>query len=167
MRLRSISLFVILSWVAVEASKLKLKVLVYSPSLGYSHMQFQGTLADLLVEAGHEVHVLIPDRVPTINSNGTEKAQKVIRFPLPRAEINEQNIVWKKHPFREVLENDAVFDFLKAQQYDVAIGEAWQMCPFSLFHALGIPVRLGSSALPLGTQLASILGIPSPASFVP
>lgn len=32
-----------------------LKVFVNSPSIGYSHMQFQGRLADLLVEAGHTV----------------------------------------------------------------------------------------------------------------
>lgn len=35
--------------------KRKLKVFVDSPSLGYSHMQFQGRLADLLTEAGHTV----------------------------------------------------------------------------------------------------------------
>lgn len=33
----------------------RLKVLVYSPSVAYSHMAFQGTLGDLLVDAGHEV----------------------------------------------------------------------------------------------------------------
>ncbi|KAH7718386.1 CRE-UGT-15 protein [Aphelenchoides avenae] len=190
MRLRSISLFAILSWVTLAASKRQLKVLVYSPSLGYSHMQFQGTLADLLVDAGHEVHVLIPDRVPSFTSNGTQKAQKVIRFPVPQAEADEKEIAWANEPFsgwrnvifdgtakqlgktmlsecQDVLENDAVFDFLKTQQYDVAIAEAWQICPFSLFHALNIPTRLGSHAVPLSPQLGGILGIPSPASFVP
>jgi hypothetical protein len=67
----------------------------------------------------------------------------------------------------EVLENEAVFDFLKAQRYDVAIAEAWQMCPLGLFHALNIPTRLGSHAVPLSPQLTRILGIPSPTSFVP
>lgn len=38
----------------VAFAKRKLKVLVYSSSF-YSHMNFQGRLADLLVEAGQEV----------------------------------------------------------------------------------------------------------------
>lgn len=33
----------------------RLKVLVFSPSVAYSHMAFQGTLADSVVDAGHEV----------------------------------------------------------------------------------------------------------------
>uniref|UniRef100_A0A183C5F4 glucuronosyltransferase n=1 Tax=Globodera pallida TaxID=36090 RepID=A0A183C5F4_GLOPA len=37
---------------------LRLKVLVYSPTLGWSHMQFMGAVADTLVEAGHDVHFL-------------------------------------------------------------------------------------------------------------
>lgn len=52
MYLRSLLIATLL---AVIASKRQLKILVYSPSIGFSHMQFQGKLADLLVEAGHEV----------------------------------------------------------------------------------------------------------------
>lgn len=33
----------------------KLKIIVTSASMGWSHMQFQGRLADILIEAGHEV----------------------------------------------------------------------------------------------------------------
>jgi hypothetical protein len=33
----------------------KLKILVNSPNAWFSHAQFQGKLADVLVEAGHEV----------------------------------------------------------------------------------------------------------------
>ncbi|KAH7726095.1 Protein UGT-54 [Aphelenchoides avenae] len=153
-------------------------------------MQFQGTLADLLVEAGHEVHVVIPDRNPHVSSNGTTKAHKVIRFPLPRAIAAEEGIVWLADPFlglnnmifdgsaellgkvmflecQEILENEKLFAFLAAQHYDVALAEAWQVCAFGMFHALGIPTRLGSFAVPLATQLAGLLGIPSPPSFVP
>jgi hypothetical protein len=35
--------------------KRRLKVLVYSPSLSWSHAQFLGQLADTLQAAGHEV----------------------------------------------------------------------------------------------------------------
>jgi len=33
----------------------QLKILVYSPSLSWSHGQFLGRIADTLVDAGHEV----------------------------------------------------------------------------------------------------------------
>ena len=33
----------------------KLKILVNSPNAWFSHAQFQGKLADVLVDAGHEV----------------------------------------------------------------------------------------------------------------
>lgn len=52
---RDVLFFLVLILILPTESKRKLKVLVYSPNVGYSHMQFQGTLADLLVEAGHEV----------------------------------------------------------------------------------------------------------------
>ncbi len=35
--------------------KRKLKILVNSPILGFSHVQFEGKVADALAEAGHEV----------------------------------------------------------------------------------------------------------------
>lgn len=67
----------------------------------------------------------------------------------------------------EIVENDELFSILKAEHYDIALAESWQECPFGLFHALGIPIRLGTFAVPMATQLAGTLGIPSPPSFVP
>lgn len=40
---------------ATGEGKRKLKILVYSPTLGWSHSQFMGTVADTLAGAGHEV----------------------------------------------------------------------------------------------------------------
>lgn len=31
------------------------KILIFSPRLGYSHVNFMGRIADILVEAGHDV----------------------------------------------------------------------------------------------------------------
>jgi hypothetical protein len=36
-------------------SNRKLKILVYSPSVSWSHARFLGRIADTLVEAGHDV----------------------------------------------------------------------------------------------------------------
>jgi len=40
---------------ANNLGKKRLKILVYSPSLSFSHAQFLGKIADTLHEAGHEV----------------------------------------------------------------------------------------------------------------
>ncbi|KAI1698350.1 hypothetical protein DdX_17944 [Ditylenchus destructor] len=40
---------------ADDVTKRKLKILIDGPAFAYSDMQFQGRLADVLVEAGHEV----------------------------------------------------------------------------------------------------------------
>uniref|UniRef100_A0A915DNA3 UDP-glucuronosyltransferase n=1 Tax=Ditylenchus dipsaci TaxID=166011 RepID=A0A915DNA3_9BILA len=42
-----------------HTTKRKLKILLDNPSVAYSHIQFVGKLADVLVEAGHDVHVLM------------------------------------------------------------------------------------------------------------
>lgn len=34
---------------------ISLKILIYSPAIGHSHLQFVGKLADILVIAGHDV----------------------------------------------------------------------------------------------------------------
>ncbi|KAL3084216.1 hypothetical protein niasHS_009704 [Heterodera schachtii] len=38
-------------------AKKRLKILVYSPTIGWSHMQLMGSIADTLVGAGHDVHL--------------------------------------------------------------------------------------------------------------
>lgn len=52
--MKRVFIFVLLS-LLLDVDGKKLKILVNSPNLGYSHLQFQGKIADILVEAGHEV----------------------------------------------------------------------------------------------------------------
>lgn len=62
----------------------KLKVLVISPEIAFSHMQFTGRLADLLSDAGHEVHVLILEMSQDLrNYTGVHRGQLVRRLPAP------------------------------------------------------------------------------------
>lgn len=48
-------LLVLLTLGVLADAKRRLKILVSVPGVSYSHLQFQGALADLLVDAGHEV----------------------------------------------------------------------------------------------------------------
>ncbi|KAI1697584.1 UDP-glucoronosyl and UDP-glucosyl transferase domain-containing protein [Ditylenchus destructor] len=62
--------------------KRKLKILVNNPAWGWSHVQFNGRLVDLLVEAGHEVHMLVQEINPLIgNYTGSNNNVKIIRVP--------------------------------------------------------------------------------------
>ncbi|KAI1700741.1 UDP-glucoronosyl and UDP-glucosyl transferase domain-containing protein [Ditylenchus destructor] len=77
---------------ADDVTKRKLKILIDSPAFGFSHMQFQGRLADVLVEAGHEVHILVVDIVPNLKAyNGSVKAHKIIRIPRPEKKSDQMS----------------------------------------------------------------------------
>jgi hypothetical protein len=57
-------------------------VLVISPEIAFSHMQFTGRLADLLSDAGHEVHLLILEMSQDLrNYTGVHRGQLVRRLP--------------------------------------------------------------------------------------
>uniref|UniRef100_A0A914E924 Uncharacterized protein n=1 Tax=Acrobeloides nanus TaxID=290746 RepID=A0A914E924_9BILA len=76
----------------------KLKILINSPNVGYSHLQFQGKLADTLVEAGHDVHILIPMWNQVDYTNGTKKVQRVLRYSTITPTLYHE-IHWVTAPF--------------------------------------------------------------------
>nr|CAD2142369.1 unnamed protein product [Meloidogyne enterolobii] len=87
----------------------QLKILVYSPSVSWSHAKFLGRIADTLVDAGHEVHFV-----------------KYIMSPL-LLQRNETTKVTKIHIIEKGLENNEIMDikdqpmvsesFTKKRQY--------------------------------------------------
>ncbi|VDM97424.1 unnamed protein product [Thelazia callipaeda] len=58
------------------------KILVYNPKLSYSHVKFFGQIADLLVEAGHDVVTYMPDAATGLTFNGTKLARIIPGPPL-------------------------------------------------------------------------------------
>uniref|UniRef100_A0A915ET98 glucuronosyltransferase n=1 Tax=Ditylenchus dipsaci TaxID=166011 RepID=A0A915ET98_9BILA len=137
--------------------------------MAYSHMQFQGKLADVLAEAGHEVHVLMLDIDPSLsNFNASYKVQRIIRVKRPAIRMIEmQKIDSLKRPFtpeydhyemwrnfmyfmeticEDLLENKDLLEHLKAEKYDT---------------------QLASLALQLHGMVGSVFGIPTMSSYVP
>lgn len=55
------------------------RALMFASNVGYSHLQYTGQLADILVDAGHEVDYLLEVWHRAMKYNGTQKAN-VIRF---------------------------------------------------------------------------------------
>uniref|UniRef100_A0A914HVZ2 glucuronosyltransferase n=1 Tax=Globodera rostochiensis TaxID=31243 RepID=A0A914HVZ2_GLORO len=141
---------------AAGDAKRRLKVLVYSPTLTWSHMQFMGTIADTLTEAGHQVHFmrLIPNNFTISWPKEVHKVQKIhdIRQMFAENSINIQQLSILNDPFddnafptffwqsdgwtsfmnfsanlcRELTWNNELIRHFEAEQFDVAIAEIWQ-----------------------------------------
>ncbi|KAI1711658.1 UDP-glucoronosyl and UDP-glucosyl transferase domain-containing protein [Ditylenchus destructor] len=172
--------------------KRRLKILIYNPDLGYSHMQFQGKLADVLVETGHEVHVLIFTLNPLrCDYNGTYKAKviRVNRSPETRDDILK--LGFAKSPFAGAAGNTlldgtqdsynnffvgACEELLKQQQpllqqlanenYDVGITESYDSCMFGIFHVIGVKTTISTCALSMTGWAGAPFGIPVISSYV-
>uniref|UniRef100_A0A915DLM2 glucuronosyltransferase n=1 Tax=Ditylenchus dipsaci TaxID=166011 RepID=A0A915DLM2_9BILA len=149
--------------------------------MAFSHMQFQGRLADVLVEAGHEVHILMLNiDQQWANYTGSTKAQKVLRIDRPQnnkmamEELREELL---PNPFKyvdsgakmwsgfnrflagfceDLVNNKELMDSLKAEKYDVGIAEMYSPCVFAIFHYIGVKTKLASYAIPL-TGMADIM----------
>uniref|UniRef100_A0A0M3I447 UDP-glucuronosyltransferase n=1 Tax=Ascaris lumbricoides TaxID=6252 RepID=A0A0M3I447_ASCLU len=166
----------------------QMKFLFYSPAWGHSHISFLGALADILVDAGHIVHVIIPEYDPHLKGNGTTKAQRVIRIapsiPSPYHEIdvisnpfmkNTDTFVPKQFEMLtnmtlifcgDILNNKALINELRAEHYDIGFTEFYDYCPFGVLHHVGVKSIALLSAVPITDLLAENWGLPSPSSYV-
>ncbi|KAH7713371.1 CRE-UGT-54 protein [Aphelenchoides avenae] len=68
---------------------------------------------------------------------------------------------------KELLAAKELLESLAREKYDVGIAEAYDICLFGIFHALGVPTKIATFAIHLSEPLNIVLGIPSPSSFVP
>jgi len=163
----------------------KLKVLVFSPTLGWSHMQYQGRLADLLTNAGHEVHILMQDTNPLMaNHTGVTRGQRVRHLPrAPGKETQFLNVSFMTDQFSgpknmlldgslqqfqevqkdqciEMITDQALLAELEAEHYDVRISESFHICPFGLFHRVGVRTVVASLAVGVGMNQHAF-GVPT------
>jgi len=165
-----------------------LRILVHSPTFGYSHVQFQGKLADLLVESGHDVDFFIPNWTPSERRNGTMKAN-VIKFNATTyTQYHEMDFF--KDPFKaenvilntdranpyinctlqfctDLVNHPTILQEMKNRNYDVMIGEIFDPCIFFAAESLGIRIKIISSAISLPDEIATSHGFPIPRSYIP
>ncbi|KAI6216947.1 Glucuronosyltransferase [Aphelenchoides besseyi] len=167
------TLILLFLFVVVEAHR-PLRILINSPTVGYSHVAFHGQLADLLADAGHEVHFHIPTWEAKEKRNGTRKAHKVVRIsatiePQDTTKLNVDDHELNRNPFetKETGNGDnseeylnAILAFCKMQmedrdylnsivseKFDVAIAEQMDVCAFYFFHLANIPTTLTTSTM--------------------
>ncbi|VDM71599.1 unnamed protein product, partial [Strongylus vulgaris] len=123
------------------------KILVVIPKMGYSHMNYLGSIADTLVDAGYDVVSLQPVIFPHVN-NGTRKS-RLIQVDMDEAKINgllatqrsNQERMWTgsaTNPLgviasvsflgniaalsaEQLLENKELLERLKSEKFDLGI----------------------------------------------
>uniref|UniRef100_A0A915DBH7 UDP-glucuronosyltransferase n=1 Tax=Ditylenchus dipsaci TaxID=166011 RepID=A0A915DBH7_9BILA len=153
-------------------------------------MQFIGTLADLLVDAGHEVHMVVLNVLPELaNYTGSSKAHKIIRLDRPQNRVHDMSqLLDLKNPFlgvqnslrgfSDMVELSAGFcedqvghkdlmTQLKAENYDVGIAEFYYHCSFAIFHHIGVKTSLSALAIHMIPIVNEVFGIPILSSYVP
>ncbi|GMT36787.1 hypothetical protein PFISCL1PPCAC_28084, partial [Pristionchus fissidentatus] len=129
------------------------KILVYNSNFAHSHSNFLGSVADILVEAGHNVTSLIP----VMSSHGKDGTVKSTKIHLDLGEKVRQlheDSLGKHHIFfttpyldpigtymggqamssmfeaacRETLKNDELIEKLRNDKFDVMMAENFDMC---------------------------------------
>ncbi|KAK6056459.1 hypothetical protein COOONC_06034 [Cooperia oncophora] len=126
------------------------KILVINPKCGYSHMNFMGKIADVLVDAGHEVVTFQPVIETIFAGNGTTKSRLIQVGPFDESNkksifLDETNMkpLWTvsasnpigvllnahllagiaEKTLSNVLDNKEILQQLKDENFDVAITE--------------------------------------------
>ncbi|GMS96523.1 hypothetical protein PENTCL1PPCAC_18698, partial [Pristionchus entomophagus] len=150
------------------------KILVYIPKFAISHINFMGKIADTLVEAGHNVTVLISEMDATL-PDGTKKAQILRISPAEGADhMNTHFMVGDTDMFemqsdswsgvienarhnsvsfcrqcRKLLTTPGLVDKLKEKKYDALITENFEKCGVGLSHLVspGSLIVVSSSML--------------------
>ncbi|KAI1717671.1 UDP-glucuronosyltransferase [Ditylenchus destructor] len=151
--------------------KRKLEILVNNPTFGWSHMQFQGKLADLLVEAGHEVHMLVLEINPSVG-NYTGSNNNMICYSSSSTFGNagefSQNRLYRQCLQWKFLDNQQpLIKHLTEEKYDVAFSEFIHACQFGIFHKIGVHTKLATSAFMVDSYQAYHFGLQPMSSYIP
>ncbi|GMS99258.1 hypothetical protein PENTCL1PPCAC_21433 [Pristionchus entomophagus] len=180
MKFTGVSLIVILS---ILNNSSAYKILVYNSKFGHSNVNFYGNIADILVDAGHDVTSLMPEIDPSI-TNGTVKS-KVILVPqtagakniidILRDEVNwfdldplDPRQLLVDFPYGNqfapqcagMLEQTELIDRLKEDKFDVMIAENFDMCGIGLVPLIRPKALInGAASAPL-PRMNTEFGIP-------
>uniref|UniRef100_A0A0M3HGP2 Glucuronosyltransferase n=1 Tax=Ascaris lumbricoides TaxID=6252 RepID=A0A0M3HGP2_ASCLU len=131
----------------------------------------------------------MPEMIPGMQANGTNKAQKIIRqpptfFESPLTKLglftdpfsDEDISIFAPEQFSIILNGSLLFcqDFitnerlqseLRSVSYDVAITEVYDYCPIGVFHMLDIRNTVLVSAVPMTDFHADVFGLPTPLAY--
>ncbi|GMR44665.1 hypothetical protein PMAYCL1PPCAC_14860, partial [Pristionchus mayeri] len=154
----------------------------------YSHANFVGRLADVLVDGGLDVTTLISE-VRTDIGDGTTKS-KIVRVEPHEEAYRVWNTGEKppifdgsSHDLRSILSFEPqlrqvfalqcahlltkkdVIEQLRREEFDAVLGETFDYCGFGLAHLIGAKTTIAAFSSSLNDYTAWITGTPSPYSI--
>ncbi|GMR39593.1 hypothetical protein PMAYCL1PPCAC_09788, partial [Pristionchus mayeri] len=167
------------------------KILVYNPKYAHSHSNFLGNIADILVEAGHDVTSLIPEIDVKLKDGSTKS--KVVRIPpnpeaaavMTKLETGELDVFQfsELNPIVPiVMSSNSGYMFarqcestldsgevekLQKEQFDVYIVETADICGMMLAPLLKPRAIIKTSTTILAGEQFEELGVPQPLSYSP
>uniref|UniRef100_A0A0N5BVW4 glucuronosyltransferase n=1 Tax=Strongyloides papillosus TaxID=174720 RepID=A0A0N5BVW4_STREA len=185
------SVFIIYYFIQLLPLSETLKILVYAPKVGYSHLNFNGKIADVLVNAGHNVTFLSPKYEHKPVTNGTKLAKVITVEPHPyiaeiyperemmrniwNSEDSVKNAVSFFSQLQEIfytscehlIEQNELTEKMVNEQFDVMIAEYMTTCPFGLFKLYNVSSLVITSAMTLNDIVYPFIGLNFPSSYVP
>ncbi|GMS93523.1 hypothetical protein PENTCL1PPCAC_15698, partial [Pristionchus entomophagus] len=170
-----------------------LKFLAYNPRLGTSHFTYISRVVEALVDAGHDVVMLAPpltDRVKivdtvgariikdfTISDDALGMAEKAMdrstdlfwtyKSDLDFAEILNLVNQAAAAQCNATLHTPGLIERLKAEKFDAAFAEPFDLCGMGIFHLVGID-KYAMMFSPSTTEATfGVTGAPTAPSYVP
>ncbi|CAJ0963842.1 unnamed protein product, partial [Mesorhabditis belari] len=169
-----------------------LKILLYQPSFGHSHVNFVGKVADVLIDAGHHVVILQPDFNPN-HKPGSKKAELIRISPNPevaktiKAVDEGLKVRWETPTFYfftmakmmrqfrklnyefcdELMQNETLIERLRGYNFDYAMSQPFDVCGFGIFHRLHLDKFSILLSTSISNSFSSMTGVPVALSYVP
>ncbi|CEF70287.1 UDP-glucuronosyl/UDP-glucosyltransferase family-containing protein [Strongyloides ratti] len=165
------------------------KILIYSPEIGHSHVNFNIRIANTLIEAGHNVTYLKISIAKNINfktkANIIETTSNKKFLNLFNNVVGVKNMWTMKDSFIEqmtdfsqftnglvvlcqsIFEDDKLTDIIRNEKYDIFIGEFYTLCPVFLKKYWNIENSIFTSAMTNNELLYDYFGLYFPSSYVP
>uniref|UniRef100_A0A0N4ZLM9 glucuronosyltransferase n=1 Tax=Parastrongyloides trichosuri TaxID=131310 RepID=A0A0N4ZLM9_PARTI len=167
------------------------KILIYNPKFAISHMSYFSNIADILVEAGHDVTVLCPEMSMDIKHPGSKKGKNInypghpIAYKLLTNNTSLDNI-WKSnestedqleilttlftslyHQSLKIFNDEEFMKNMTNEKFDFAIAESINLHAFGFFKIWGINAYASATSTPMLNILYKDFGLHFPSSFVP
>ncbi|CAJ0952568.1 unnamed protein product, partial [Mesorhabditis belari] len=173
-----------------------IKILMFNPGFGHSHMRFMGGIADILIEAGHEITEIRSTLEWDLRWEGISKTKEIFEYPMDEkvAELMASTktdkgfmaMLWDQDMspaklstmahnmtlmFSRACEN-LVFETdlmskLKDRHFDLGISEAFDDCGHGIFEAIGLKTVVTTSSSNIMDHQSIIFGVPRVPSYVP
>ncbi|CAD5209532.1 unnamed protein product [Bursaphelenchus okinawaensis] len=183
--MKLIALLAVITFTAsyVQCEKI---LLLNAARIGQSHVFFMGKIADVLHEAGHNVTFYQQDAFTSLTKVGAKKANVVVRPCDTGCRDQPSDDVWKTGD--EMMENlevyhiygstmgsacesqlkdEALTQWFRAQNFDLAIGEHFDYCAHALIEKIGIPKVITASAIMIQPMLLQQTGHTLNLGFTP